>query len=202
MNHTFSIQILETRGCLDVLDGRCMSGMVWMRHLSPHTRALARLAKPSQSKACLARHGMVWYGVSFPYCQCRHFGGHFLQISPISLGQIMFPQAYWPRTCKCGKMNHTFSIQILETRGCLDVLDGRCMSEMVWMWHLSPHTYARSLAWPRQAKPRHGWHGMACLVWCEFSLSRISSLWRPFSPNFTNNIWSDYVSTSVLAKDM
>ena len=68
--------------------------------------------------------------------------------------------------------------------------------------HTHTHTRACSLASPRQAKLRHGWHGMACLVWCVFSLTPILSLWRPFFPNFTYNIWSNYVSTSVLAKDM
>ena len=36
------------------LEGQRMSEKVWIRHLSPHMRALARLAKPRRGKAWLA----------------------------------------------------------------------------------------------------------------------------------------------------
>ena len=63
------------------------------------------------------------------------------------------------------------------------------------MQHLSPHTHALArLAKPSQAKPSHGWHGMAwfgrvcvCLIMCV-------SFWKPFTPKTDLNV---YVKNSV-----
>ena len=43
---------------------------LWMQQLSPHTRALARLASASPGKARLARQGVVWEGMLATYQLC------------------------------------------------------------------------------------------------------------------------------------
>ena len=92
--------------CLDCIRGEVMAKRVSIHNLSPHTCALPCLAWPTQDKAWLAWHGMIWYGLLASHHSCRHFHGGFLQVGSKLRHQIGCTCVSWPQKWKYHHHHH------------------------------------------------------------------------------------------------